>query len=170
LCRRGMSRDTVRSEMSMPSLSNSPWMRGCAPSEVLSRHSADQITDILGCQRATWALPKRLPTPERAEGAAVAADHCVGTDDDEGVSPVCPTDESQAQKILSVRLSRSRLGLARRRIASCWRRAKLSRASSLRVRTRERRDPMAATSTESTTDCALLAALAAYPRAPPRTW
>src|SRR6266851_5666501 len=60
------------------------------------------------------------------------------------------TSESHAQKILSALLSRSRLGLARRRTASCWRRARFSRARSLRVRTREHRDPRTATSTGST--------------------
>ena len=39
----------------------------CAPSEVLGRHSADQVMDALGCRRAPWALAARLVTPEEAK-------------------------------------------------------------------------------------------------------
>jgi hypothetical protein len=86
---RGISREMVRSEMSMPSLSNSPWMQGAPHRRFLRRHPADQVPDVLGGRRATRA-PARLPTPEEAKATALPADHSVGTDDDEDVGPVCP--------------------------------------------------------------------------------
>jgi hypothetical protein len=72
----------------MPSLSNSLWMRGAPHPKILGGHPADQVADLLGCWRASWAL--RLPTPEEAKAPVMPSDHCVGTDDDENVGPVCP--------------------------------------------------------------------------------
>jgi CheY-like chemotaxis protein len=39
---------------------------GRAPSKIFGRHPADQVADLLGCWRATWALLARLEAPEEA--------------------------------------------------------------------------------------------------------
>ena len=91
---------------------------GRAPSKVFRRHPADQVADLLGCWRATWAL--RLPTPS----------------------------ESHLQKILCALRSWSRWGLEGRSTTSCGRRARSSRARSLRLRTREHREPRIARATK----------------------
>jgi hypothetical protein len=146
-----MRRDTVRSEMRIPSLSNSPWTRG-APhprfSVAIMRTRSRICLEIGGRPGPRWLDLHRQKRrkPRRCQRTTVSGRTITKTS-----AQCAQTDESQAQKTLSAILRRSRLCLTRRRTTSCWRRARISRARSLRVRTSEPSDATAATIMESTT-------------------
>src|ERR1700682_2438740 len=72
--RRGRYLDTVRSDTSIPSMRNSPWMRG-APQVGFS---ADQGAEVLADGRTPLAtMVLRQPRPLLAEPGPVPADHCL---------------------------------------------------------------------------------------------
>ena len=86
----GMKRETLRSLMSMPSLSNSPWILGAPQSTLALAICADELLDLGGDVVLRRCAGARLPAPEQAEAGAMPADHGVGLDDDEGVGPAGP--------------------------------------------------------------------------------
>ena len=89
LRRRPMYLPTLVSPTSMPSFSNSPWMRG-APHSGFSR-LIRRITSRTSCgTRASWPAVTALPRPEQPEGFAMPRDDGVRLDDDQRRSPVGP--------------------------------------------------------------------------------
>jgi hypothetical protein len=59
----GMKRDTLRSPMSIPSLSNSPWILGAPPSPRWPRPSDG---------RAVWSAGRRRPSDGPGNGTSIA--------------------------------------------------------------------------------------------------
>ena len=86
----GMKRETLRSPMSMPSLSNSPWILG-APQDGLALAIWRMSALVCGGDLVLrWRAPTRLPTPKQAEASPVPADDGVWFDDDQRVRPARP--------------------------------------------------------------------------------
>src|ERR1700677_799049 len=81
---------TLVSPISMPSLSNSPWMRG-APKSGLARL---MVWIRYRTSPETVGLPAisvpDLPSPKQAEAFAVPGDDSLGFDDDQSGSPNRP--------------------------------------------------------------------------------
>ena len=136
----GMKRDTLRSPMSMPSLSNSPWILG-APQPTLalaiwwmSRLTSDATLPAAGpCERDFHRQNRRKPA--RCQRSTVSGLTTTSTS-----AKRDQTWERSNQNARSLVLRRGRLDV-RRRLANCWRRARFSSASSARERRAERRAP-----------------------------
>jgi hypothetical protein len=103
-----------------------------SPIRVLLLQASDQNPNLLGDLRSAAAWP-RSPTPIETEPGAVPADHGLGLDDDQDVAQRDQQWRRAVQKSRSKEFNTGR-GRFRFSTATCCRRARTSRAVSLRLR------------------------------------
>jgi hypothetical protein len=105
---------------------------GSAPLGILLRQASDQIPDL---SRDPWpsAARTRPSAPVESKTGAMPADHSLGFDNEEDLGPAGPdaTGVIQNNRSPACRDGRGRWRLS---TATCWRRARISRAVSLRER------------------------------------
>ena len=87
----------VRSEISKPGLSNSPWMRGAPPERIRLLHLANQLTDLLRHTRSSRLSPAlpTLPTPVAPETLTMPGHDGLGSDN---VNDRAPTGSAVRQQ------------------------------------------------------------------------
>src|SRR5262249_13860848 len=81
---------TLVSPMSMPSLSNSPWMRG-APQRIVATHPANQLPNLFGHRWRPGLAATNFPGPEQPKALAMPANDGFRLDDDQEGSPIAPS-------------------------------------------------------------------------------
>jgi hypothetical protein len=62
----------------------------CTPKGVGARQASDQRSDFTGNGRAAQPFPPAFPIPHQPEPGPMPADHGLGFDQGEGVSPAAP--------------------------------------------------------------------------------
>jgi hypothetical protein len=136
----GMKRETLRSPTSMPSLSNSPWILGAPQNglamaiwrmSVLVSGETSFCAGVRGCD---FQRQKRRK-PARCQRATVSGLTMTSTSAQRD-----HRRERTSQKARSAMRMRGRPDV-RRRLASCWRRARFSSTNPARVRRAERSAP-----------------------------
>src|SRR5262249_25403704 len=87
---RAMYLPTLVSPMSIPNLSNSPWMRGAPQERILAAHPANQLANLFGHRWTPRLATTNLPGPEQPKTLAMPANDGFRLDDDQGGSPIAP--------------------------------------------------------------------------------
>ena len=135
LLRRGMYLATVDWATAMPSLSNSPWIRGAPQpgfSVAMRRMSVRRSALIEGRPVGRDRQRQKRRKPRRCQRMTVAGRTMASVSRQPGQSFARPTQKARS------RAQSRRRGRRRARIASCWRRARFSRTRSAREQNKVR--------------------------------
>src|SRR5262245_602776 len=82
-------RATLRSEISKPSFTSSPWILGGAPIGILRRQALDERPNFFADPRPAAAVAGS-PAPVEAKAGAMPSDHRLRLDDDQRIRPSRP--------------------------------------------------------------------------------
>jgi hypothetical protein len=104
---------------------------GRAPGRILSGHPADEFLDFGGDSSSTRGWSARPPAPIQPKSCAMPTHHRLRLHDQEHLGQRDQTLRNAVQNNRSIRLSLGR-GRLRFRTATCWRKARISRARSVR--------------------------------------
>jgi hypothetical protein len=107
-----IQRMTVRSEMSKPSIFNSPWMRGAPPGRVLVDHAEDEFAQLFGDAFSSQTVAMlRKPRPVQLESRLMPTNNGLRLDEDQRLLPFRPKPPQDNPKQF-VRGCKSRLGMS----------------------------------------------------------
>ena len=129
----------VDSATMWPSNVSSDWMRGVPPERVLAGHALDQPLDLDFDLGSADLAGSRLTSPIQLESLPMPTNHGVRLHDEQNGLPIRP---DLRQKRPEDPITPSQPGGFRllSRIASCWRSARFSAASSVRSRRTPRKN------------------------------